>query len=427
MQNNTLTIATLQEENIRLRQRLAELEGNGHRPEPLDPGPSQLDSVAQLRRIIQHMPVILVAIDESGNLVVWNEEAERITGYAPDEICGTPIWPEMLYPDATYRASLFSEWVSKDNNFRNLEANVTTKDGAVKIIAWSSIAKHFPIPGWLSWSVGVDVTEQRRAEEHLKSERHFINTVLDTTGFIVIVLYRDGTIVRFNRACEQVTGYTFAEVKGKYIWDLFLIPEEIEPVKGVFHQLRAGMFPMQYENYWLTKNQERRLIAWDNTALLDANGEVEYLIGTGVDITERKRAEEERAVLQQQIIETQSAALRELSTPLIPIANNVVIMPLIGAIDSQRAQQIMETLLEGVANHQAEIAIIDITGVQLVDTQVANALIRASQAVKLLGAKVVLTGIQPQIAQTLVHIGIDLSDIITRATLQSGIAYALAR
>jgi anti-anti-sigma factor len=142
-------------------------------------------------------------------------------------------------------------------------------------------------------------------------------------------------------------------------------------------------------------------------------------------IEQSKKAEAEREALQEQIIDAQRAALRELSTPLIPVSDKVVIMPLIGTIDTGRAQQVMETLLEGVAHYQATLAILDITGVSVVDTQVAQALIGAAQAVKLLGAQVMLTGIQPQIAQTLVHLGVDLSGIETRGSLQSGIAQAL--
>jgi anti-anti-sigma factor len=144
-------------------------------------------------------------------------------------------------------------------------------------------------------------------------------------------------------------------------------------------------------------------------------------------IEQHKKAEAERAALHEQIIDAQRAALRELSTPLIPVSDDVVIMPLIGTIDTGRAQQVMETLLEGVAHYQASLAILDITGVSVVDTQVAQALVGAAQAVKLLGAQVVLTGIQPQIAQTLVHLGVDLSGIETRGSLQSGIVYALRR
>jgi len=131
--------------------------------------------------------------------------------------------------------------------------------------------------------------------------------------------------------------------------------------------------------------------------------------------------------MQQEIIAAQQSALRELSTPLIPILEGVVAMPLIGAIDSARAQQIMETLLEGIGEKRASIAILDITGVRVVDTQVANALIRTAQAAQLLGARVILTGITPEVAQTLVQLGVNLSSVLAHSTLQSGIAYALAR
>jgi PAS domain S-box-containing protein len=123
-------------------------------------------------------------------------------------------------------------------------------------------------------------------------ERDFISAVLDTAGALVVVLDRQGRVVRFNRACERTTGYSFDEARGRLLWDLFLIPEEVEPVKAVFDELRAGQFPNEYENYWVTKGGDRRLIAWSNTALLGVDGAVEYVIGTGIDVTERKQAEE---------------------------------------------------------------------------------------------------------------------------------------
>jgi len=147
------------------------------------------------------------------------------------------------------------------------------------------------------------------------------------------------------------------------------------------------------------------------------------------NITERKRAEEmlRQSITQQETIRAQEAALAELSTPLIPISDQVMVMPLIGAVDSRRAQLVLEALLEGVASSRALVAILDITGVPVVDTQVANALLRAAQAVKLLGAQVVLTGIRPEVAQTLVGLGADLSGIVTCGSLQSGIVYATSR
>lgn len=143
------------------------------------------------------------------------------------------------------------------------------------------------------------------------------------------------------------------------------------------------------------------------------------------DITEQVRVQQERADMQQHIIDAQRDALRELSTPLIPIAEHVVVMPLVGTIDSQRAQMVLEMLLQGVVNHRAATVILDITGVQVVDTQVADALVHSAKAVRLLGAQVIVSGIRPQIAQTLIHLGVDLSSIQTVATVQVAVAKAL--
>jgi two-component system, cell cycle sensor histidine kinase and response regulator CckA len=136
-----------------------------------------------------------------------------------------------------------------------------------------------------------DVTEQRKAEEDLKKERDFVSAVLDTVGSMVVVLDRDGRVVRFNRTCEVVSGYTFEEVRGRFVWDFLIPPEQVEGVKKVFSTLTGGMFPNKYENYWVAKDGQRKLISWSNTVLLAADGSVEYVIPTGIDITEHRRAE----------------------------------------------------------------------------------------------------------------------------------------
>jgi ABC-type sugar transport system substrate-binding protein/anti-anti-sigma regulatory factor len=157
--------------------------------------------------------------------------------------------------------------------------------------------------------------------------------------------------------------------------------------------------------------------------LLDAALETVYVLPSVLaDTIERGDA---LARARDEVIQAQETALRELSTPLIPISDTVMAMPLIGSINTRRAHQILQTLLEGMHANTAHHVILDITGVPMVDTYVADTLMQAARAVKLLGAQVMLTGIRPEVAQTLVGLGVDLTGIVTRSTLQNGIAYAL--
>lgn len=143
------------------------------------------------------------------------------------------------------------------------------------------------------------------------------------------------------------------------------------------------------------------------------------------ELAERIKAEHERTELQDQIIRMQNARLAELSIPLIPITNEIMVMPLIGTMDSQRAEQVLETALNGAQQHRARTVILDITGLKHVDTAVAKTLGQTASALRLLGTKTVLTGIRAEVAQALVSLGIELANVVTLGTLQSGIAYAL--
>lgn len=124
-------------------------------------------------------------------------------------------------------------------------------------------------------------------------------------------------------------------------------------------------------------------------------------------------------------VSMQKIALQELAAPLIPVFDKISVMPLVGTIDTERARQIMENLLQGVVKHRAEVVLIDITGVPVVDTMVAHHIIQAAEAVRLVGAKCLLVGIRPEIAQTIVNLGINLDQIITKNSLKKGIETAL--
>ncbi|MEO1949699.1 STAS domain-containing protein [Thioclava sp.] len=128
-----------------------------------------------------------------------------------------------------------------------------------------------------------------------------------------------------------------------------------------------------------------------------------------------------------QIIERQRQEMLELSTPVVELWDRVLTLPLIGTLDSARAQEVMENLLETILERQAEVVIMDITGVGTVDTQVAQHLLRAAAAVRLMGAECIISGISPMIAQTMVQLGIDVGTVSTRSSIRTALADALQK
>jgi rsbT co-antagonist protein RsbR len=129
----------------------------------------------------------------------------------------------------------------------------------------------------------------------------------------------------------------------------------------------------------------------------------------------------------EEIIKRQQEELMELSTPVVKLWQGIIMLPLIGTLDSARTQQVMENLLQSIVDYHAEVAIIDITGIPMVDTMVAQHLIKTISAARLMGAECIISGIRPQIAQTMVHLGISLHQVITKATLSDALSLAIER
>jgi len=142
--------------------------------------------------------------------------------------------------------------------------------------------------------------------------------------------------------------------------------------------------------------------------------------------TAEARLRQEIEVIQKQedLIRRQTSAILEMSTPVIEVWGEILVMPLIGTVDTQRAQQIIENLLEAIVKKSASVVIMDITGVPVVDTKVANHFIKTIDAARMLGAEVILTGVSPHNAQTLVKLGVDLTRMATKSSLQAGLKLA---
>lgn len=139
--------------------------------------------------------------------------------------------------------------------------------------------------------VSHDMTSYKQAEMAQRKDQDFVSTVINTTGALVLVLDSDGSVILFNSTCEHVTGFSFDEIRGRYVWDVLIAPEEREDDRAQFEMVLEGKLLPNYENHVLTRHGGRKLISWSNTTVFEEDGNVGYVIKTGIDVTERRKAE----------------------------------------------------------------------------------------------------------------------------------------
>jgi PAS domain S-box-containing protein len=227
-----------------------------------------------------------------------------------------------------------------------------------------------------------------------------------------------------NKTMCQMLGYSLEEIKNLDIGNIH--PKEHLPyVLDQFDKLVKGEVKLTKDIP--TQRKDGSIFYSEiNGSLMVMEGK-SYLMGIFRDITERKQIEEELQKAKDKLIAQQSRALLELSTPVIRVWDEILVLPLIGPIDAARAEQIIEQLLTSISSNRAVVAIIDITGVHTVDTNVADHLLKTIHASRMLGCECILTGVGPYNAQTLTKLGVDLSSIITKGTLETGLRLAFDR
>jgi len=236
--------------------------------------------------------------------------------------------------------------------------------------------------------------------------------------YAIILLDARGHIASWSSTAERLKGYRAEEIIGKY-FSIFYSPEDIASGKcerELEIAAREGRF--EDESWRLRKDGTRFWASVVITALRDDKGNLRGFGKVTRDLSERKHAEEK--------LKQQSREILEMATvPVVQVWEGILLVPLIGMLDSARTQQLMERLLQRLTETSSPVALLDITGVPTIDTQTAQHLIETIKAVRYIGADVVLTGVRPAIAQTLVHLGVDLSHVTTRSSLATGLRVAL--
>lgn len=379
----------------------------------------QEEALRIFRDIVHNTPVAISnAPVTTGLLSYVNPAYCRLLGYREEELIHQPL-SFVFAEDPEYINSAFMQCIRE--GFWQGEIRYRYRDGTAipTYLTANILYDENGVP-----DVAAGFVQDLRPQKAQDARLHLFQLLVENAPDGIAITDSSLHITYANPAFETMFDYQ-PTVVGRSLEQL-IIPED-RPMISTFVQRVQTEGAVRDQMRYQRANGQVFTAQFSGLVIRDDAGNVLGFASINRDITELLRAEQERQLLQEQVITAQQAALRELSTPLMPIAEGVVVMPIIGAIDTARARQIMETLLEGINAHNAEIAILDITGVRVVDTQVAAALLRAAQAARLLGAQVVISGISAEVAQTLVHIGADLHEMVAKQSLQQSIAYALAQ
>jgi PAS domain S-box-containing protein len=250
---------------------------------------------ARYRALVEQIPavVFMAYLDRGIGEAYVSPQIEASLGFSQEEWLEDPVrWYSQIHPDDKQRWSSEAAEMFLTGKPLRSAYRVVARDG--RVIWFHCEAKMIRKPNgepWFIHGVGFDITDLKRTEEALQEERNVVSAILHTVGALVVVLDPEGRIIRLNRAGEQTSGYSYAEVAGQKIWDRFMVPEEVDRFKSDFQQLCADQLPREYEGILVKRDGARRLIAWSSTVLPGKDGTPTYIIATGIDVTERKHLE----------------------------------------------------------------------------------------------------------------------------------------
>ncbi|WP_438027149.1 PAS domain S-box protein [Sorangium sp. So ce233] len=245
--------------------------------------------------------------------------------------------------------------------------------------------------------------------------RSYVTSIIESMLDLLIVADRDRGIRSVNQAACDLSGYPRDELIDR-------------PIDLVFPGLSAGALidagGVRDERVCLRKDGRTVPVSFLASVMRTDGGQIHGVVCVARDLRESKQAEEERWRLRE-AVHRQAILVEELSTPIIPITDEILVIPLVGTLDEQRLSRMTEALLQALSTRGASVVILDITGVRTMDQQAVYGLTRSVGAARLLGARVLLSGIRADVARALVEIGADLDGVATFGSLQGGIVHAL--
>jgi PAS domain S-box-containing protein len=350
--------------------------------------------------------------DFNGYFTELNDIWERTVGFTMAELTAEP-YLSFVHPDDIEPTLGAFHGLLEGRRVVGFENRYRCKDGTYKWLQWHTT----PDLGLkMVFAVARDVTERKRVDEELKRREHQYRSLVEAAQDLIWSIDRRGRWTFLNQAAARIYGYPAEDLIGRPVLDLTLEDNRARDLEG-FTRAFEGESVFQHETTQTRRDGSLVHLSFNAVPLYDENGQIIGATGTASDISERRRAEER--------LLKQAEAIRSMATPIIQVWDRVVAMPIIGVMDTQRAAQVMETLLDEVARTRTRFAILDLTGVEVVDTSTANYLLKMVRAVSLLGGTCIVSGIAPAIASTMVGLGLDMAGLLTFGTLQAALRYAI--
>lgn len=363
--------------------------------------------------------------------VYMSEYLFRVTGYSAEQWLRTPgFWASVIHPEDRERILKSVAGAMKEGRVIG-PYRIRAKDGRILWIQSQMLLERDAAGVPLRmYGLTLDMTSFKQAEaermtalEHVEVLKCRLDALVSTLPGIVWERWLVPGHEAENYCSEYVevlTGYSKQEWTGGEHGFLDFVPpaSRAELTAAVQEILKTGSGSLQHQ----LKARDGRVLWLENHIIVvyDEQRTPQCLRGIALDLTDRKHAEEERLALQQAISE-QAQKLLELSTPLIPIGDDVLVLPLIGTLDPARAQYSLDTLLHGVTSMRIRKVLVDLTGVSIVDRVGAAALMHMIGAARLIGAQIILTGLRLEIARALIDLNVELSSISTRPSLQAAV------
>ncbi|MDC0721685.1 STAS domain-containing protein [Nannocystis bainbridge] len=354
-------------------------------------------------------PHVVIEVDDVLRVTGWSRRAEQVFGATEADVLGRDLGEVVPLVAGSWSGLLVA-----DNETPQVLA-VARGERALQFEAWWQLSGDAEATG--ATIHGHDVSERVAAHRRAALAEKMLGVIIENLETAVWALDRDGVYLFQDGKGMRAAGLRSQQFVGLSIFEAF----GDHPGHGRVRRALAG-------EACLGEEVEVLGVPWRNwyIPVADAGPGEAALVAVSLDMTEaRGREAELQAKLD--LIEKQQEVIRELSTPIIEVWDGIITVPILGLVDSVRTAEIMDSLLQAVGRLRVRFAILDLTGVEVVDTGTASHLIAMIRAIGLLGAEGVVTGIHPMIAQTMVSLGVDLSYVTVHGRLRDALQHCIAR